>query len=82
MQLGGLDAIVFTAGVGENNATLRGEVLEGLEFLGISVDAERNAVRSKEPRLISPDGAGVAVLVVPTNEELEIARQTAVAAGL
>ncbi len=82
VQLGGLDAIVFTAGVGENNATLRGEVLEGLEFLGISVDAERNAVRSKEPRLISPDGAGVAVLVVPTNEELEIARQTAVAAGL
>lgn len=82
VQLGGLDAIVFTAGVGENNATLRGEVLEGLEFLGISVDAERNAVRSKEPRLISPDGAGVAVLVVPTNEELEIARQTAMAARL
>jgi len=76
-HLGGLDALVFTAGVGENNSLLRRRSLAGLEFLGITVDAERNEVRSSEPRYISPDGSPVAVLVVPTNEELEIARQVA-----
>ncbi|WP_165067759.1 acetate/propionate family kinase [Marisediminicola senii] len=76
-HLGGLDAIVFTAGVGENNSLLRRRVLAGLEFLGISVDVDRNEVRTKKARYISPDGSPVAVLVVPTNEELEIARQTA-----
>jgi acetate kinase len=80
-HLGGLDALVFTAGVGENNSLLRRRALAGLEFLGISVDSDRNELRSKEPRYISPDGSPVAVLVVPTNEELEIARQTAVAIG-
>ncbi|MEY2847439.1 MAG: hypothetical protein RI885_104 [Actinomycetota bacterium] len=81
-HLGGLDAIVFTAGVGENNSLLRRRTLAGLEFLGIHVDADRNEVRSKQPRRISPDDSPVAVLVIPTNEELEIARQTAAAAGL
>jgi acetate kinase len=76
-QLGGLDALVFTAGVGENNVLLRRQVLEGLEFLGLRVDDRRNERASKAPRLISPEGAPVAVLVIPTNEELEIARQTA-----
>ena len=80
VHLGGLDAIVFTAGVGENNSLLRRRSLAGLEFLGIHVDADRNEVRSKHPRAISPDGSRVAVLVIPTNEELEIARQTAAAA--
>ncbi|MFP7762336.1 acetate/propionate family kinase [Marisediminicola sp. LYQ134] len=79
-HLGGLDAIVFTAGVGENNSLLRRRVLAGLEFLGIEVDHDRNEVASKTARYISPDGAAVAVLVIPTNEELEIARQTASAA--
>ncbi|MEO7124230.1 MAG: acetate kinase [Lacisediminihabitans sp.] len=76
-QLRGLDALVFTAGVGENGVRLRARVLDGLAFLGISVDPARNASASKQPRYISPDGSPVAVLVIPTNEELEIARQTA-----
>jgi acetate kinase len=75
--LGGLDALVFTAGIGENNALLRRRALAGLEFLGIEVDDDRNELQSKAARVISPDGASVAVLVIPTNEELEIARQAA-----
>jgi acetate kinase len=78
-QLGGLDALVFTAGVGENGVHLRARVLAGLEFLGISVDPSRNASPSKQARYVSPEGSPVAVLVIPTNEELEIARQTAAA---
>ncbi|WP_349899599.1 acetate/propionate family kinase [Parafrigoribacterium soli] len=76
-QLRGLDALVFTAGVGENNVLLRRRTLAGLEFMGISVDPDRNELASKEARYISPDGSPVAVLVIPTNEELEIARQVA-----
>jgi acetate kinase len=75
-QLGRLDALVFTAGVGENSVPLRAQSLEGLAGLGISVDPARNAAVSKSERYISPDGSPVAVLVIPTNEELEIARQT------
>jgi acetate kinase len=75
--LGRVDAIVFTAGVGENDAVTRARSLAGLEGLGIAVDAARNAARSREPRAISPDGAAVAVLVIPTDEELEMARQAA-----
>jgi acetate kinase len=75
-QLGRLDALVFTAGVGENSVALRGQALDGLEGLGISVDPARNAAVSKAERYISPDGSPVAVLVIPTNEELEIARQS------
>lgn len=74
-QLGHVDAIAFTAGIGENDAEVRAHALAGLERLGIAVDPERNAVRPKVPTVISPDGAEVTVLVVPTNEELEIARQ-------
>ncbi|MBF4575978.1 acetate kinase [Frondihabitans sp. VKM Ac-2883] len=76
-QLGGLDAIVFTAGVGENNALLRRRTLLGLEFLGITIDDDRNELGSRDARYISAEGAPVAVLVVPTDEELEIARQAA-----
>jgi acetate kinase len=75
-QLGGLDALVFTAGVGENNALLRRRALAGLEFLGIEIDNDRNELATRSPRVISPAGAAVAVLVIPTNEELEIARQS------
>jgi acetate kinase len=75
--LGGADAIVFTAGVGENGSRLRADALAGLEELGIVVDPGRNEADETGPRLISPDDARVAVLVVPTNEELEIARQVA-----
>jgi acetate kinase len=78
-QLGRLDALVFTAGVGENSVALRSQALEGLGGLGISVDPARNAAKSQAARYISPDGSPVAVLVIPTNEELEIARQTVAA---
>ncbi len=71
--LGGADAVVFTAGVGENAAPVREAVLEGMQWAGIHLDAERNATRGTT--VISPDDSPVAVLVVPTNEELEIARQ-------
>jgi acetate kinase len=72
--LGGADAIVFTAGVGENDPLVRARSLAGLERLGIVVDGERNAAGET---VISPDGAPVAVLVIATNEELEMATQAA-----
>ncbi len=74
--MNGIDALVFTAGVGENSIVFRKAVCEGLTFLGIELDERRNAVRSKEARYISSDASRVAVLVVPTNEELLIARDT------
>ncbi|MET0578697.1 MAG: acetate kinase, partial [Ilumatobacteraceae bacterium] len=74
--LGHVDAVVFTAGVGENVPAVRAAALAGLDRLGIAVDPARNDARSSDPRAISPDGSDVAVLVVPTNEEWEIARQT------
>jgi acetate kinase len=75
--LGRLDAIAFTAGVGENSAPVRARSLAGLERLGIAVDPDRNAAAGHEERRISPDDGDVAVLVVPTAEEQEIARQAA-----
>jgi acetate kinase len=77
LHLKGADAIVFTAGVGENDALLRALVLQDLEFLGIHLDPALNETRSKEARYISTADSPVKVLVVPTNEELEITRQTA-----
>ncbi|MGW1077142.1 acetate kinase [Streptomyces sp. NPDC002537] len=74
--LGKVDAIAFTAGVGENAAPVREAAVAGLEELGLAVDAGLNAVRADEPRLISPASARVAVAVVPTDEELEIATQS------
>jgi acetate kinase len=70
-----LDAVIFTAGVGENSTVVRAKALSGLERLGIAVDEQRNAAPGSQPRRISPDGAEIAVLVVPTDEEMEIARQ-------
>jgi acetate kinase len=76
-QLGHLDAIVFTAGVGENNPLVRAESLSGLAELGIEVSASLNeASGAHVARRISPPSSRVSVLVVPTNEELEIARQS------
>lgn len=74
--LGRVDAVAFTAGVGENAAPVREAAIAGLEEMGMAVDADLNAQRSDEPRLISPEYARVAVAVVPTDEELEIAQQT------
>ncbi|HET7652468.1 MAG TPA: acetate/propionate family kinase [Acidimicrobiales bacterium] len=80
--LGGLDVLTFTAGAGEHDAALRAETCAGLGFLGIDVDAARNESPSRDARRISPDGAPVDVLVVPTDEELQIALETdAVLAG-
>ncbi|MCX4548104.1 acetate kinase [Streptomyces sp. NBC_01387] len=73
--LGRVDAVAFTAGVGENSAPVREAAVAGLEGLGLVVDPELNAVRSDEPRLISPGTSRVAVAVVPTDEEREIAQQ-------
>ncbi|CAM3947540.1 acetate kinase [Cohnella lubricantis] len=74
--MNGVDVILFTAGVGENSAVLRKRVCEGLTFLGLDFDEERNELRSSETRSITRDGSAVNVLVVPTNEELLIARDT------
>ena len=74
--LGKVDAVAFTAGVGENASAVREAAVTGLELLGLGVDGALNAVRSDEPRLISPASGRVAVAVVPTDEELEIATQT------
>jgi acetate kinase len=76
-QLGGLDAVVFTAGIGENSPELRARALAGLDHLGLTIDDDRNGVSWREPREISPEGAALKVLVVPTNEELAIARAAA-----
>ncbi len=74
--LGTVDALTFTAGVGENSPQVRAAVLERLEPLGFWMDAKANAVRSREARIISREGSPVTVLVVPTNEELAMARET------
>ena len=68
----------FTAGVGENSPALRAAVVEGLDGLGFRVDEELNGARSKVARVISPDGSPITIAVVPTNEELAIAQQTAI----
>ena len=74
-QLGGVDVISFTAGVGENAARVRAESLATFGFLGLEIDAEANDQRRPGIRRISTATSSVEVLVVPTNEELEIARQ-------
>ncbi|RDI46602.1 acetate kinase [Nocardia mexicana] len=77
VELGRVDAITFTAGVGENNARVRADALAGLERFGIAVDPARNEAKDRAARYISPPEAEVPVLVVPTNEELAIARAAA-----
>jgi len=74
--MGGLDAIVFTAGIGENSKETRAEACEGLEFLGVEIDPEKNNVRGKEA-IISNSNSRVKVMVILTNEELMIAKDTA-----
>ena len=78
--LGGLDCLVFTAGVGENGPTNRASICKGLEFMGVKLDPERNKVRGEEA-LISADDSRVKVWVIPTNEELMIAQDTAELCG-
>ena len=73
---------MWTAGVGENSPGMRARALRGLEPFGIVLDEELNAGRSEEPRLISAEDSPVKVLVMPTNEEIEIARQTLDVTGI
>lgn len=73
--LNGLDAIVFTAGVGENDCAIRQMICAEMDFLGIKLDEEKNKVRSASLREINTDDSPVKILVVPTNEELEIVEQ-------
>ena len=72
--MGGVDIIVFTAGIGENNADLRARVIDGMEFMGAKIDPEKNKTRSEA--VISADDSKVTVCVIPTNEEIMIARDT------
>ena len=74
--LGGLDVLVFTAGIGENDAATRASICEGMEWLGIKLDPEKNKLRGKE-RVISAADSKVQVWVIPTDEELMIAQDTA-----
>ena len=74
--LGGLDVLVFTAGIGENDAATRASICEGMEWLGIKLDPEKNKLRGKE-RMISAEDSKVQVWVIPTDEELMIAQDTA-----
>ncbi|MBQ3408702.1 MAG: acetate kinase [Clostridia bacterium] len=75
VSLGGVDTIVFTAGVGENQKNRRAGICKNLEFLGIKIDGAKNEVRGEEEEISTPDSA-IKVYVIPTNEELVIARET------
>ena len=72
--MGGVDVIVFTAGIGENNAHIRAKIMQGFEFLGAKMDLEKN--KTREEAVISTDDSKVKICVIPTNEELVIARDT------
>ncbi|UJP65058.1 acetate/propionate family kinase [Mongoliitalea daihaiensis] len=74
--LNGLDALIFTAGIGENDAEMRAAACQDLSYLGIELDAEKNSIRSSEVREVQKKGSAVKILVIPTNEELEIGQQT------
>lgn len=74
-EMNGVDAIVFTAGLGENGISMREKICADMDFMGIKLDAEKNNVRGKD-RVISADDSKVKVLLIPTNEELMIARDT------
>lgn len=75
-SMNGLDALVFTAGIGENSSVLRSMICDEMDYLGISLNREKNEIRGKSIREIQNPGARVRILIVPTNEEVEIARQS------
>jgi acetate kinase len=74
--LNGLDAIIFTAGVGENSIVLRKLICEEMEFFGIEIDEEKNNVKARKLTEIHSEKSKVKIVVIPTNEELEIAKQS------
>ena len=73
--MNGVDAIVFTAGLGENNIAVRKQIIDHLGYLGITLDEEKNNIRGEEVIVSTPDSR-TKVVVIPTNEELAIARET------
>jgi acetate kinase len=73
--MNGVDAVTFSAGIGENSISVRKNILNELGYLGITLDNEKNKVRGQE-KIISADNSKVKALVIPTNEELVIARET------
>jgi acetate kinase len=73
--MGGVDGIIFTAGIGENSQTIRGRILEGLEFMGVYWDKDLNRTSGKEAFINAPYSP-VKVMVIPTNEEIMIVRDT------
>lgn len=74
-EMNGVDAIIFTAGVGENDIGMRDVICSGLENLGIKIDLMKNKVRGKET-ILSTDDSKIKIMLIPTNEELMIARDT------
>ena len=74
--MGGLDCLVFTGGIGENDAPVREKACTDMEYLGIKIDKEKNNVRASEIVDVSAPDSRVKILIVPTNEELAIARET------
>ena len=74
-EMNGIDALVFTAGIGENQSNIRAEVCENMQFFGIAIDAEKNKIRGEEINISAP-GAGVQTWIVPTDEEYMIALDT------
>ena len=74
--MNGLDTLIFTAGIGENSELLRSLICQDLDYFGIELDEERNEKRDKSIREIQKDSSKVCILVVPTNEEIEIAKQS------
>jgi len=74
--LGGLDALIFSGDIGENEADIRGRICQGLEFLGVYLDKKKNRARSKASRFISTESSPAKILVIPTNEEEMIAEET------
>ncbi|MBO6107962.1 MAG: acetate kinase [Eubacterium sp.] len=78
--LNGVDAIAFTAGLGENNGVMREQIMSSFGYMNISIDPEKNKIRGEETLISTPD-SGVKVVVIPTNEELAIARETVALVG-
>jgi acetate kinase len=74
--MGGADAVVFTGGIGENSPEIRARICEGLEWAGLEVDADKNRQKAPRERQIGKDGSRLAAWVIPTDEELLIARDT------
>lgn len=80
VTMGGIDGIIFTAGVGENSATMRARILEGLEFMDVQIDEELNLIRGQDA-FINSTNSSVKVMIIPTNEEVMIARDVATVAS-